>query len=46
MNASKEILSFNKKLEGENLGPLWSSIHQLNTIEPEAKPIPYLWKKN
>ncbi|PLS18547.1 cupin [Bacillus sp. M6-12] len=45
MQVSDELSEFHKKLESENLGPLWSSIHQLNTIEPKAKPIPYLWKK-
>lgn len=45
MDISKELNAFNERLENDNLGPLWSSIHKLNTIEPEAKPIPYLWKK-
>lgn len=45
MAESKELKEFHEKLEKQNLGPLWSSIHLLNTIEPKAKPIPYLWKK-
>ncbi|WP_372814357.1 cupin domain-containing protein [Paenibacillus sp.] len=45
MKESDELKAFDAKLQSENLGPLWSSIHALNTIEPKAKPIPYLWKK-
>ncbi|WP_408007963.1 cupin domain-containing protein [Pseudalkalibacillus sp. A8] len=45
MKISSGLQEFHEKLESENLGPLWSSIHKLNTIEPEAKPVPYLWKK-
>lgn len=45
MKISNELNEFHKRLDNENLGPLWSSIHKLNTIEPKAKPIPYLWKK-
>ncbi len=41
---SDELQQFHEKLDRENLGPLWSSIHLLNTIEPKAKPVPYLWK--
>jgi gentisate 1,2-dioxygenase len=40
-----ELKELHEKLERENLGPLWAAIHELNTIEPVAKPIPYLWKK-
>ncbi|MET3508201.1 cupin domain-containing protein [Halalkalibacter oceani] len=42
---STQLEEFHEKLEQNNLGPLWSSIHKLNTIEPKAKPIPYLWKR-
>lgn len=45
MNFSKELQQFHERLEEQNLGPLWASIHDLNTIEPKAKPIPYLWKR-
>lgn len=46
MKVSESLEEFHKRLDEQNLGPLWSSIHQLNTIEPQAKPIPYLWKKD
>lgn len=45
MKVSENLQAFHDQLAKENLGPLWSSIHQLNTIEPKARPIPYLWKK-
>jgi gentisate 1,2-dioxygenase len=45
MKITNELQAFHERLEQANLGPLWSSIHQLNTIEPKAKPIPYLWKR-
>lgn len=45
MELSKELKAFHEKLASENLGPLWSSIHQLNTVEPKGKPVPYLWKR-
>lgn len=41
---SDELNAFHQELESHNMGPLWASIHTLNTIEPKAKPIPYLWK--
>ncbi len=41
---NKSLKVFHEKMDKVNLGPLWASIHQLNTIEPKAKPIPYLWK--
>ncbi|TDF93227.1 cupin domain-containing protein [Paenibacillus piri] len=40
-----KLEQFHERLASENLGPLWASIHSLNTIEPKARPIPYLWKK-
>jgi gentisate 1,2-dioxygenase len=45
MDFTSDVIAFNDQLEQQNLGPLWSSIHQLNTIEPKPKPIPYLWKR-
>jgi gentisate 1,2-dioxygenase len=45
VKVSEKLSEFHEKLEKENLGPLWSSIHQLNTVEPKGKPIPFLWKK-
>jgi gentisate 1,2-dioxygenase len=45
MNPAGKLQAFHEKLERENLGPLWASIHSLNTVEPKARPIPYLWKK-
>lgn len=41
---SSSLETLHEEMEQANLGPLWSSIHQLNTIQPTAKPIPYLWK--
>ncbi|WP_181350461.1 cupin domain-containing protein [Thalassobacillus sp. CUG 92003] len=46
MNNKEHLKSLHKQMEKENLGPLWASIHDLNTIEPKSKPIPYLWKKD
>ncbi|WP_026702499.1 cupin domain-containing protein [Salibacterium aidingense] len=40
----KDLEKLHEQLEQENMGPLWSSIHELNTIEPKSKPVPYLWK--
>ncbi|MEB3104007.1 hypothetical protein [Ferviditalea candida] len=45
MEISKELQQFHERLDAGNLGPLWSSIHLLNTVEPKAKPVPYLWKR-
>ncbi|MDR7318847.1 cupin domain-containing protein [Brevibacillus nitrificans] len=45
MKQSVDLQSFHEKLDRNNLGPLWASIHDLNTIEPKARPIPYLWKR-
>lgn len=45
MKQSVDLHSFHEKLDRNNLGPLWASIHDLNTIEPKARPIPYLWKR-
>lgn len=42
---SRTLEELHKNLEEENMGPLWSSIHHLNTIEPKSRPVPYLWKK-
>lgn len=42
---SNELKTFHEELDQVNLGPLWASIHHMNSIEPVAKPIPYLWKK-
>lgn len=39
-----DLEQLHKDMADVNLGPLWSSIHQLNTVEPVAKPVPYLWK--
>lgn len=46
MEWTKELKEFHEELEQVNLGPLWADIKYMNTIEPEARPIPYLWKKN
>lgn len=40
-----KLEDFHTRLEENNLGPLWSSIHHLNTIQPTTKAIPYLWKR-
>jgi gentisate 1,2-dioxygenase len=45
MIISQSLKEFHEKMETANLGPLWPSIHKLTTIEPKAKPIPYLWKR-
>jgi len=45
MSGNEQLQQFHERLKSENLGPLWDSIHSLNTVEPKAKPIPYLWKK-
>ncbi|MCL6592918.1 MAG: cupin domain-containing protein, partial [Alicyclobacillus sp.] len=39
-----ELSVLHAQMAEHHLGPLWSSIQYLNTIEPVAKPIPYLWK--
>lgn len=44
-NLKPELQELHDKLEKENLGPLWAAIHDLNTVEPKSKAIPYLWKK-
>jgi gentisate 1,2-dioxygenase len=45
MELSKELQELHEAMDRANLGPLWSSIHQLSPIEPKPKPVPYLWKK-
>lgn len=45
MKTDVKLQELHERLAKENLGPLWESIHSLNTMEPKAKPIPYLWKK-
>jgi gentisate 1,2-dioxygenase len=45
MDTSEELRVFHEHLYEQNLGPLWASIHELNTIQPKARAIPYLWKK-
>lgn len=39
-----ELEVLHQEMAENHLGPLWSSIQYLNTVEPVAKPIPYLWK--
>lgn len=41
---SKELLEFHEELDSVNLGPLWAHIHHMNTTQPKAKAVPYLWK--
>lgn len=41
----QELERFHAELEAVNLGPLWASIAAFNSVEPKAKPIPYLWKR-
>jgi gentisate 1,2-dioxygenase len=41
----KSLEKLHQEMANVHLGPLWSSIHQLNTVEPVAKPVPYLWKQ-
>ncbi|NMP24125.1 cupin domain-containing protein [Sulfobacillus sp. DSM 109850] len=31
-------------MQREYIGPLWSNIQELNTIEPRSKAVPYLWR--
>lgn len=45
MIINKTLKEFHERMDKVNLGPLWSSIHQINTIEPKAKPVPFLWKR-
>jgi len=40
---TKELEDFHKELDTVNLGPLWAHIKYMNSIEPLAKPVPYLW---
>ncbi|GEO27665.1 gentisate 1,2-dioxygenase [Alicyclobacillus acidoterrestris] len=42
---TKELQDFHEELEAVNLGPLWASISAFNSVEPIAKPVPYLWKR-
>jgi gentisate 1,2-dioxygenase len=39
-----ELDALYEEMAKVHLGPLWASIHRLNTIEPVSRPIPYLWK--
>lgn len=41
----KELEEFHRELESVHLGPLWAAISVFNSIEPVAKPVPYLWKR-
>ncbi|MET3289787.1 UNVERIFIED_CONTAM: gentisate 1,2-dioxygenase [Brevibacillus sp. OAP136] len=41
---TKDLEEFHQELESVNLGPLWAHIKWMNTIEPKAKAVPYLWK--
>jgi len=45
MEITEQLKELHEKMGKENLGPLWASVHELTTIEPKAKPIPYLWKR-
>ncbi|MGJ9384407.1 cupin domain-containing protein [Salipaludibacillus sp. CF4.18] len=41
---SEEVKSFNKKIKKDDLGPLWSAIPELVSMEPKVTAQPFLWK--
>ncbi|MFB4162423.1 cupin domain-containing protein [Alteribacillus sp. JSM 102045] len=41
---SQEVKEFNKKIQKDELGPLWNAIPQLVSKEPPSHAEPYLWK--
>ncbi len=43
-HVNQDLEALHEQLKKDHLGPLWSSIHQLNTLEPKPRSVPYLWK--